>query len=148
MRGFASLPLKRVALFALLLNAAWEFVQCTIFYRMWDWGFWRATAWMWGAILGDVVIVLGVALVAALLVGAQRLCPPDRQGWAALLIVGFVASIALEWLARTLHLWNYNPWMPTLEVASYTVGLSPVVQVTVLPALSVYLAASRRVKST
>jgi hypothetical protein len=143
LRGYASLPLKRIALWGFVLNMLWEFGQCTLLYDMWDWGFWRATAWMWGAILGDVVIVLGVVLGAVLLVGARRVAPPDALGWAALLGAGFVASVGLEWAAQALDLWGYSDLMPTLTVFGHTVGLSPVVQVTVLPALSAWLATRR-----
>ena len=64
-RGLAALPRRRIALWGLVLHALWEFGQCTLLYNMWEWGFWRATVWMWGAIAGDVVITLGVALGAA-----------------------------------------------------------------------------------
>jgi hypothetical protein len=140
LRGYPSLPLKRIALWGFLLNMVWEFGQCTLLYDMWDWGFWRATVWMWGAIFGDVLIVLGVVLGAVLFVGADRLRPPNAVGWAALLGVGFVASVGLEWAAQALGLWGYSDLMPTLTVLGHTVGLSPVVQVTTLPALSAWLA--------
>ena len=143
LRGYTSLPLKRIALWGFVLNMAWEFGQCTLLYDMWDWGFWRATAWMWGAILGDVVIVLGVALGARLFAGADRLRPPDAVGWVALLGVGFVVAIGLEWAAQALDLWGYSDLMPTVTVLGHTVGLSPVVQVTTLPSLSVWLATRR-----
>lgn len=143
LRGYPSLPLKRIASWGFVLNMLWEFVQCTVLYDMWSWGFWRATAWMWGAILGDVLIVLGVALGAALLAGASRLQPPDGLGWAALLGVGFVASVGLEWGAQALGLWGYSGLMPTLTVLGHTVGLSPILQVTALPALSVWGATRR-----
>jgi hypothetical protein len=95
----------------------WEFGQCIVLYDMWDWGFWRTTAWMWGAIAGDVLIVLGVVE-------------------AALLAVGFAASVGPELAAQALNLWGYSDLMPTVTVLGHTVGLSPVVQVTTLPALS------------
>ncbi len=136
--------MKRIALYGLVLNTLWEFGQCMILYDMWGWSFWRTTVWMWGAILGDVLIVLGVAFLAGLLVGTRRLLPPDRAGWAALLGIGFLAGILLEWLALVLHLWDYSAWMPTVAFLGYDVGLSPIVQVTFLPALSVYLAARNR----
>jgi hypothetical protein len=136
----AVLPVKRIALYGFVLNAIWEFGQCYVFYDMWDWSFWQGTSWMWGAVAGDVLIVLAVTLLAGLIVGPSRLTPPDLKGWTALLGIGFLASVWLEWLARTLKLWSYSALMPTLEVFGYTVGLSPVVQVTVPPALSVYLA--------
>lgn len=140
------LPWRRIALWGFLLNMLWEFGQCTVLYDMWSWGFWRATVWMWGAILGDVLIVLGVAALARWAVGARPLAPRgarslDVRGWTALLVVGFVASVFLEWAAQVLGLWGYSDLMPVIDVFGHTVGLSPVVQVTALPALSVYLAA-------
>lgn len=137
------MPILRIAAYGFLLNMVWEFGQCTALYDMWSWGFWRATAWMWGAIVGDVGIVLGVVGLARLTVGAESLINLDRCGWGSLLGIGFVASVALEWLARALGLWGYSPWMPTITVLGHTVGLSPLVQVTGLPALSVVLALRR-----
>ena len=136
-----------------MLNAAWEFGQCTLLYDMWNWGFWRATVWMWGAIFGDVLIVLGVAALAGLLAGWQHLAPPDARGWTALLLIGFVAAVFLEWAAQTLALWGYSALMPTITVGGHTVGLSPVVQITLLPAVNVCLAvraysAARKRRST
>ena len=136
LRGYTSFPLEQIALWGFGLNVAWEFGQCTLLYDMWDWGFWRATAWMWGAIFGDVVIVLGVVLGATLIVGSTRLRPPKAVGSAALFGVGFLAAVGLEWAAQALHLWGYSNLMPMLTVFGHNVGLSPVVQVTVLPAMS------------
>ena len=137
-------PWKRVAVWGLILNMIWEFGQCVFLYDMWDWGFWRGTLWMWAAIFGDVLIVLGVVYLAGRLAGRVRLMPPDVRGWSALLAVGFVASVVLEWLARVLNLWGYSDLMPTLTLLGYTVGLAPVIQITLLPALSLYLAVRRR----
>jgi hypothetical protein len=139
-RKLARPPLGRIALWGFLLNIIWEFVQCVVFYDMWRRGFWRATAWMWGAILGDVVIVLGVTMLACFAVGARHVSPPDRIGLTAMLGFGFAASIVLEWAAKILHLWAYSDLMPVVEIAGYEVGLSPIAQVTFLPAASVYLA--------
>lgn len=134
----SGVPWRRVALWGFGLNALWEFAQCTVLYDMWDWGFWRASAWMWGAIAGDMLIVLAVVWLALRL--AARVVPPDSRGWAALLGVGFVASVGLEWAAQALGLWGYSDLMPTLTVLDHTVGLSPVVQVTALPAVSAWAA--------
>lgn len=140
----SAFPWKRVAVWGLVLNMLWEFGQCVFLYDMWDWGFWRGTLWMWGAIFGDVLIVLGVVFLAGRLAGHRRLMPLDARGWTALLAVGFVASVVLEWLARVLDLWDYSDLMPTLTLLGHTVGLAPMVQITLLPALSVYLATRRR----
>ncbi len=133
-------PYARVAFTGFLLNAGWEFFQCVFLFDMSKWGFWRASLWMWAAIAGDVLIVVGVMGLVSLLFGVERLRPPDGRVWLGLLASGFVVSIGLEWLALTLDLWTYSSRMPTLRIGGETVGLSPIVQITVLPTMSVYLA--------
>lgn len=137
---FKDLPLRRIALWAFVLNALWEFGQCTLLYNMWDWGFWRGSLWMWGAIAGDVVIVLAIVAIGVMLAGIDHLNPPDGGGWLALISTSFVASILLEWLALYLELWDYSALMPTLDVFDFSVGLSPIMQITLLPSLSIWLA--------
>ncbi len=50
-----------------------------------------------------------------------------------------MASIALEWGAKFLNLWTYSDLMPVLIIFDYEVGLSPIIQITFLPALSLFL---------
>jgi len=133
----------RIALWGFFLNMIWEFVQCPFLYSMGTWDFWRATAWMWGAIVGDVFIVLGVVGLARLAVGSSSLRELDARGWTALIAVGFVAAVFLEWAAQVLGLWGYSSLMPTLNVAGHTVGLAPIIQITLLPAASAYLGTRR-----
>ncbi len=135
-----ALPLRRIAFWGFILNAIWEFTQCIFLYDMWQWGFWRGALWMWAAIFGDVLIVLGIVKISSLLSGPSRLNPPDGGGWLALISTSFIASILLEWVALYLELWEYNTWMPTLEIFGFKVGLSPIFQISLLPALSVLLA--------
>lgn len=137
----------RIATYGFLLNMLWEFGQCLFLYGMWDWGFWRASVWMWGATFGDVLIVLGVTALARLTVGPAALASMNGRAWVSLLGIGLVASIGLEWAARALGLWEYSAWMPTITLLGHTVGLSPIVQVTILPALSVAFAQRRRQES-
>jgi len=135
----SSVPLRRITRWALALNAPWEFVQCGIFYRMWDEGWLSGGLSMTAAIAGDVVIVIGVTYIAFQLTGAATLNKPTLIGWGVLIGVGFLAGIVLEWIAQFLRLWGYSPWMPSIPVLGYEVGLLPVLQVTILPAISVYL---------
>lgn len=139
MNGYMNLPLRRIATWAFLLNAIWEFGQCTMLYDMWGWGLLRGAAWMWAAILGDVVIVLGVVWVSCHVAGDNHMNPPDGRGTTVLISISGIASIALEWLARYVQLWEYSALMPTIEVLGFSVGLSPILQITVLPPLCVFL---------
>lgn len=95
---------------------------------------------MWLAIFGDVVIVAGIALLASLIAGNKNIAKMAAKGWAALLLTGFAVSIQLEWLALILDLWTYTELMPTLNISGEEVGITPILQITFLPALSVWLA--------
>lgn len=130
----------KILLFAFILNTLWEFGQCVFFYNMWSWLFWKSTLWMWAAIFGDVIIVLGLWKGAHLLYGQQQFHKPSPAGYLVLLMLSFFASIVFEWLAIYLDLWSYDSFMPTIQVLERNIGLLPVFQITLLPALAVYLA--------
>ena len=142
-RLFGHIPpgvVRRVALYGLVLNALWEFGHGGLFYDMWEEVGWAAGLFhITLAILGDVVIVLAVMARARYTAGAVHVAPPNGRGWMALLGFGLMAAIALEWIARRLDWWSYNDLMPTVAVLGEAVGLSPVAQISLLPALSVYL---------
>jgi len=129
-----------VVFWAFLLHTLWELIQCLFLYEMWDWPFWEATLWMWAAIFGDILIVLGLWKAAAVFASAIQVNVTGFKGYALLLSISFLASIFLEWIAKVLNLWQYSSNMPVIEILNYEVGLSPVLQITFLPALSVYLA--------
>jgi hypothetical protein len=132
--------LSRIALFGFVLNTLWEFGHAGPLYGMWaEVSLGEGLFYITLAILGDVVLVLGVAFLACCTAGWSHVIPPDTKGWFALLAFGFIAGVALEWIALALDWWTYNERMPTVTVFGEPVGLSPLVQVTLLPALSVFL---------
>jgi len=136
-----------VVIWAFLLHTLWEFTQCLFFYSMWDWPFWKATLWMWAAIFGDILIVLGLWKAAAVFASAIQVNVTGFKGYALLLSISFLASIFLEWIAKVLNLWQYSSNMPVIEILNHQVGFSPVLQITFLPALSVYLAGKSKMKN-
>lgn len=140
LNSYSRLPLWRIAVLGFSLNAVWELVQCGLLYDMWGWLAWDAAVVMIGAILADVVIVLVVVFGAAAIAGAERLNPPNFPGLLALLAVGLPISVILEWIPRSFGWWGYGSRMPTIEVAGQTLGLLPILQVTLLPALSLFVA--------
>ena len=125
------------------MNAVWEWVQCGLFYDMSDPPLWKGAVWMLAATVADVFIVLAVVRLAAWLAG-NNFGAPDVKGWTALLGVGLAAGVLVEWVARGLKLWDYGPLMPTLQLAGATVGLAPLAQMALLPALSLWLATRRK----
>lgn len=131
---------KGIILWAFILNTLWEFGQCVYFYDMWSWPFLESTIWMWAAIFGDVMIVLGLWKGACFLNGLGQFHKPSRTGYLVLLLLSFGASIVLEWIAIYFNLWSYDASMPVVEVLNHPIGLLPVLQITTLPALSVWLA--------
>ena len=129
-----------IALYALGLNAVWEYAQLIPLYTCWErWSRWQKLFVPPAAILGDVVIVLGVAETTGWLTGIGTLIPQGWTGWGILLGVSFAASILFEWIARRLQLWDYRPAMPTIRAGGETIGLAPVLQITLLPAASLLL---------
>ena len=139
-RNHREFPLKLIAAFGALLKTIWEFAQCLFLYDMTGWSIWKGAAYMSASIAGDVLIVLGVVAASWLSFGRSISALLGSRGTIATIAFGFVAGILLEWFARVLNLWSYSALMPTITVAGETVGLAPIIQVTILPAASLRLA--------
>ena len=131
---------SRLMLWALALNAAWEWVQCAFLYDMNGSPLWKGVVWMLAATVADGFIVLAVVKLAAWLGGKNSIAAPDAKGWGALLCVGLTAGLLVEWLALALNLWSYGPLMPTLQLLGVKVGVAPLAQMALLPTLSLWLA--------
>ncbi len=140
MKAITSRTTGRLLLWGLAFNATWEWAQCTYLYDMSGAAWGKGAVWMSAAVVADGFIVLAVAGIAARLGGNRREIAPDAKGWLVLLSVGLASGVFLEWLARLLNLWSYRPLMPTLSVAGVSVGLAPIAQIGLLPALCVWLA--------
>ena len=134
-------PEFNVALFALLLNYPWEFLQAPLFEGMSQAPHWAAVETCTRAALGDVAIALFAYWAVALLVRSR--------GWIARATVGSVlcfaalgviVTVVIERLALAglwMGGWAYSALMPVVPVLG--VGLSPLLQWTVLPPLVVWL---------
>ena len=57
---------------------------------------------------------------------------------------GLACGVLVEWAARALGLWRYGPLMPTVNVFGAAIGLTPLAQMLLLPALSVRIAVGGR----
>ena len=124
------------------LNLAWEAAHVRL-YTIWTEAEPAYIAFsVLHCTLGDILIG-GAALVLALILGRERAL--ERWLWAriALLTVVFGAGYTIfsEWMNITLlRSWTYAEVMPTVEIGSFRLGLTPLAQWLVVPPLSLYLA--------
>ena len=130
--------LRRHQVVLAICNLAWELLHMPL-YTIW----YKAT---WGEILfaalhctgGDLLIGLS-ALTVALLVAAKPAWP-GRKFWqvAVLPVTGGLLYTGLsEWLnVMVREAWSYSELMPTVPIAGFELGLSPVFQWTVVPTLA------------
>lgn len=91
--------------------------------------------------LGDVLISVAGLLFALLVIRRWR------WRWVGVLTALFGASYTVfsEWMNITiLRSWSYTPSMPTFDVAGFQLGITPLAQWLVVPALAVYAAARGR----
>lgn len=132
---------RDILLFGLILNTIWEFAHAGPLYDMWKEvstaaGLFHITM----AILGDAIIVLSIAAFARWLCGLTRVLSLTWDAVICILTTAFFSALFLEWSAKFLNWWTYNESMPTLTLFGETVGLSPLLQITILPFLSIFLA--------
>lgn len=130
-----------IAMYGFILNAIWEFAQAGPLYDMWEEvstvaGMFHITM----AIFGDVVMVVIICILAGWICDPQKLFSLSFKASVCMLILGFIAGMVLEWTAKVLGWWTYNEQMPTITLFEETVGLSPLLQMTLLPFFSMLLA--------
>ncbi len=88
------------------------------------------------ATFGDVLYTLGVVLVIALVHRSLLWCERLRfTEYVFLGFFGFIISLCIEYKALAIMKWHYLPTMPLIPI--FNVGLSPVLQMTMLLPLSV-----------
>lgn len=128
------------------LNLAWETAHAPL-YTLWKEA---EPAYIAFSIahctLGDVLIG-GIALLLALILGRQRALAGWQWGRIAALaaLIGATYTAFSEWMNVTiLRNWAYAESMPTLELAGFEIGLTPLMQWLVLPPLALLLARKTR----
>lgn len=136
------LPEFNLALFALLLNFPWEFMQTPLFDGLARMPHWEAVKGCARATLGDAVILLiAYGSVAAVGSGRNWIMAPTRLQMTAFVLIGVSITVAIELLATRgwwYSGWSYSAAMPVLP--GLHVGLVPLLQWIVLPPLAVVLA--------
>ena len=134
------LPELNVAVFALLLNFPWEFLQVPLFEQMPEAPHWQAIKTCSRATLGDAALMLAAYWAVAATRGNRNwIATPDTAGVLLFATVGVLATAIIERLALAglwIESWSYSAAMPV--VPGIGVGLSPLLQWVVLPPLVVW----------
>ena len=129
----------------LVLNLAWEAAHVRL-YTLWQEA---EAAYIAFSIvhctLGDVLIGVAALVVALTLVRAASIA---HWFWARVATITSLAGVAYtifsEWMNITLlRSWTYAEGMPTLEIAGFEIGLTPLAQWLVLPPIALYLGRAR-----
>ena len=144
MNQLTRLPEFSVAVFALLLNYPWEFLQVPLFESMPEARHWDAILTCTRAALGDAVITLISYWCVSMAARSRNwIMSPNTSRIMMFAGTGVLITIVIERLALAgmwLGGWQYSSLMPI--VPGVEVGLSPVLQWIVLPPIVVWF--SRR----
>ena len=121
------------------LNLAWEFAQSPL-YADWD-REWTYLLWTrLHCTAGDVLILLGACWGTALVFRTRHWLGVRRLGPLVFIVLGLSYTVWSEWLNVSIRAsWGYAPGMPALG----GVGLSPLLQWVVVPALTLRLSRPR-----
>lgn len=125
----------------LVLNLAWEAVHVRL-YSLWQEAEAAYIAFSVAhCTLGDALIGIAALVVALTLTRAPSIA---HWPWARVAAITSLAGVAYtifsEWMNITLlRSWSYAETMPTLEVAGFEIGLTPLAQWLILPPIALYL---------
>ena len=118
-------------------NYLWEVSQAYLFVGMVSL---RAIWWhCFIAALGDGIVLLAIHLVGWIVFQRDGwFIPAGRVETALMLGMGFAAAVGIEWFAlHVLQRWAYTEQMPI--VPGLAIGLTPVLQMLVLPPLTFWM---------
>ncbi|NCN24736.1 hypothetical protein GW918_01490 [Candidatus Berkelbacteria bacterium] len=125
-----------LSLIAFVLHIVWENAQAPLFQ-----GYASFIAHLPMCLIGtagDVVITLSVYLIVALLKNDSNwISTLNKKDFAVLAIIGFLIAIGIEWRALLFGRWTYAEGMPIIPYLK--VGLAPIIQMTLLLPISIYL---------
>lgn len=138
--------LRRYLAASAIGHLVWEVAQLPL-YTIWSTGTVREQVIaIVHCTVGDMIIAT-LAIVVALVVVADADWPSHRF-WptAAATLMGGVAYTGLsEWLNTVVRTsWSYSEWMPVLDLFGFRLGLSPILQWIVVPAVAMWLATRAR----
>jgi len=133
----------KIIVISFILNFVWEMVQMPLYENFSFSG--TTTIFCLLASLGDAVMILIIYFIgSALFKSYSWFFRLNLKTIIYIAIAGLVLSVSGELIALNLNLWNYSSLMPRLFFTS--IGLSPILQMVILPILT-FMIASVLIKS-
>lgn len=127
-------PIALIAAVAFLLNLAWERAHIVL-YTNYEKMQGRLPVFVW-ATFGDVMYIFCALALVSLFKGTLLwFLAADAADYIGLALLGFSIAAFVEYKAMALGRWNYTPRMPRV----FGLGASPLIQMTVLLPLSVFI---------
>lgn len=132
---------KIIAYYAIggfILNFVWEISQAGLYKPHFE-GISEFVTVHLKATLGDVVMLLIIYLIASLVRNDRHWIEKNKiSSYIFVAFLGFIFAIVIEKYALLTGRWGYNELMPIIPFIK--VGLAPVLQLTIIAPLSVFLA--------
>ncbi|PIT93260.1 MAG: hypothetical protein COU06_01000 [Candidatus Harrisonbacteria bacterium CG10_big_fil_rev_8_21_14_0_10_38_8] len=128
--------ISKLTIISFLLHITWENIHAPLYldYSSFSEHF---PACFW-ATIGDVVFTLAIYLLISLIKNEfSWIKNLNKKDIFVIAIIGFFLATGIEWRALLLEKWSYSPAMPIIPVLK--VGLTPILQMTLLLPLSFYL---------
>jgi len=125
-----------LSLIAFVLHIVWENTQAPLFqgYASFSAHFPMCLV----GTVGDVAVTLFVYFIVALLKNDSNwISTLNKKDFVILAVIGFFIAVGIEWRALLFGSWAYAEGMPIIPYLK--VGLAPIIQMTFLLPLSIYL---------
>ncbi|MBL0422545.1 hypothetical protein JI739_19520 [Ramlibacter sp. AW1] len=137
--GITYWPEFNVALFAVLLNWPWEFMQVPLYEGMPGAQHWQGIKVCTQATFGDAVIMLAAYSAVAMGSGRYWLLQPTPVRLLAFVALGLAVTAVIETLALSgtwFVQWTYSDEMPRVPLLG--IGLAPFLQWILIPLLVIW----------
>jgi len=123
----------KIIVISIFLNFVWEMVQMPLYD---DFSFsGETTVFCLLASIGDAVMILIIYFIGSVLFKSYSwFLKFNLKTIIYIALAGLILSVSGELIALNLNLWNYSRSMPKLFFTS--VGLSPVLQMIILPVIT------------
>ncbi len=121
-----------IIVFAFVLNLAWENAHVRLYTNIFP-GVNLLPFLLIPTFCDMVIILAGYKLLKKL-----GITPLSWRGVSFLVVYGLIVALIIEAVSLRARWWSYAPAMPILPLAD--VGVSPILQMVLLPVLSIYAA--------